>query len=132
VSTLAAEGFGTGSFNNAFDARYTRLRHELRGEILCDDIGVPHIPRALAATMIRERAQALAEQQARIAEQQARFHAQYSADLARTRSMGRPAEPWRSAHEVMLQGEQYEADDSQIAMAFGISTGGTFGPGAEQ
>ena len=52
--TLAIEGFGTGLIENGFDRRYERLRYELRDEILCDDVGIPHIPRTLAATMIRE------------------------------------------------------------------------------
>ncbi|MCX8556034.1 hypothetical protein OS121_13165 [Mycolicibacterium mucogenicum] len=126
--TLAIEGFGTGLIENGFDRRYERLRYELRDEILCDDVGIPHIPRTLAATMIRERTQALAEQKARIEAQQARFDAQHNAERARILAMGRPMHDGMTAHEVMTEDETYEGNDDKALMAFGVSTGGTFGP----
>lgn len=131
LSVLAIEGFGTGLIDNSFDRRYDRLRYELRAEILCDDVGIPHIPRALAATMIRERAQALAEQKARIEAQQARFDAEHAADRARVLAMGRPAIDGLSAHEVMLKDQardEYTPDEGKVMLAFGVSTGGTYGP----
>jgi len=119
---LALEGFGLTLFSRdrSIETRVQNLAAELHDQVLLDDCYTPHVPRSLAAAMIRERQQAMAEHQAREDARSAQFVAERQAELERIRSMGRPGDPSFTAYAAMIQANE-EFDP------FVPNTGSTFG-----
>lgn len=140
VYVLAMHGYGSpgslrGPNETATDHRLKTLTHQFAERIVTDDCGIPHLPRSLAVLMATERREAEAADAARKAIRDAEINEaaeRRRAELAHLVALGIPATEGMSAHESQRAHEEYEGDDEKIAMAFGISTGGTFGPQGRQ
>ncbi|WP_071287065.1 hypothetical protein [Mycolicibacterium llatzerense] len=141
---MAVLGFGRSLYAaDTIESRVRYLTTEFADRVLFDDVGTPHLPRPLCRLMHTERVEAerdhQAREQARAAELAARGNETRDFVLALQRQQQHchldPGAPLSAQALGQMMASDPGANaraDAKAAMAFGQSSGGSYGPEGKQ